>query len=211
MIPRTAKPSLPAIAQPPCRAAFVLASKNLWRRKAPAKDFLRPEMLGLLSANEASAAVEQLISQALFAVPEGKLAVRWGLLPKDATIDPIAISQESTPSWILDLDCFTDAVEPFDAAKLVKEAQHFSERIYTFFRWAVLPPFLSHYKGSRPRPEIRRLHPGPSGHLQPARGCVGSLARQGSPGGPCQVWLRPGAPRNCVRRPKYGQRERWSP
>lgn len=110
-------------------------------------EFLRPELLGLMAAGEASTDVDQLISQALFSVPEGKLAVRWGLLPQGMTIDPIAIKPEGVPSWILDLDCFTDAVEPFDATKLVQEARHLSERIYTFFRWAVLPPFLSHYRG----------------------------------------------------------------
>ena len=35
----------------------------------------------------------------------------------------------------------------FDIENILTDAERFSERIYTFFRWAVTDEFLSHFGG----------------------------------------------------------------
>jgi hypothetical protein len=42
---------------------------------------------------------------------------------------------------------FSDAPMPFATDRIVAEAQRFSERIYTIFRWSVTDDFLVRYGG----------------------------------------------------------------
>jgi len=109
--------------------------------------FFRPELLGLRAKETLGAQVQQFLSQAVLQVPEGALAVRWGVLPRGQTIDPIMIQPESEETMILDLDAYREAVEPFQADRLAAAAKALAERIYTFFRWSVRPPFDAHYRG----------------------------------------------------------------
>lgn len=109
--------------------------------------YFRPELLGLRDEKALGNAVQQLLSQAVLAVPEGSLAVRWGGLPMGQTIDPIMIQPEPSETWILDLDASRESVEPFQADQLVAVAKGLAERAYTFFRWSVLPPFDEQFRG----------------------------------------------------------------
>lgn len=108
-------------------------------------EFFRPEFLGpMLDPNFRSNAT-QVLSENLFKIKEGYLIAKWGLLPKDTTIDPTAIPPEPEPSWILDLDAYSEALVPFDSTTLVAEARKLVERIYTVFRWSVTESFDCYY------------------------------------------------------------------
>ncbi|WP_228016109.1 hypothetical protein [Synechocystis salina] len=68
-------------------------------------------------------------------------------MPAGTTFDPEAIEAVAYPSWILDLDMSVSKNRDFHVEELMSEAQHFAERIYTFFRWAVEDDFLRRYGG----------------------------------------------------------------
>jgi uncharacterized protein (TIGR04255 family) len=75
------------------------------------------------------------------------MLTRWGHLPPGVTTDPAAIEPVDEPSWILDLDVFTDDSAPFAVDAVLADAQRFADRVYTFFRWAVTNDFLRRYGG----------------------------------------------------------------
>ena len=105
--------------------------------------YVRPEVLGVLST-EAAQYVQHAMTESLFTIPNGKaqLLARWGQMPAGATVDPAAIEPIDEPSWILDVDMFCPEPRPFSTELVINEYRAFSERIYTFFRWAVTDEFL---------------------------------------------------------------------
>lgn len=109
---------------------------------------VRPEIAGIL-ATEVGENVHQTINESLFNLPEGQeqIIARWGLLPANATIDPAAVEPIAEHSWVLDLDMSLSTQRVFSVKELVSEAQHFAERIYTFFRWVVNDEFLRRFGG----------------------------------------------------------------
>lgn len=108
---------------------------------------VRPEISGIVTAFGKN--LKQTINESLFNVPGGEdqIIARWGLVPTGATFDPDAIEPIPEPSWILDLDMSLSKKRDFSVAILLSEAQRFTERIYTFFRWAVTEEFLRHFGG----------------------------------------------------------------
>ncbi|GAB1541812.1 hypothetical protein NUACC21_44850 [Scytonema sp. NUACC21] len=110
--------------------------------------FVRPEVAGILST-EFGKSVHQTISESLFNLPEGhgQLLARWGLLSADTTIDPTVVEPIAQPSWVLDLDMSVSTQREFSIKVIMSEAQHFAERIYTFFRWVVTDDFLQRFGG----------------------------------------------------------------
>lgn len=106
------------------------------------------DVLGVAATALRSNAVQSL-SESVFSVPEigAQLLARWGLLPKGGTVDPAAIEPTDEPSWILDLDMFRSGPRQFDCGEVVRDAEHFAERTYAFFRWAVTEDFLRRYGG----------------------------------------------------------------
>ncbi len=108
---------------------------------------VRPEIAGIL-ATEIGGNIHQTINESLFYLPERKeqIIAHWGLIPAHATIDPVVEPIEE-PSWILDLDMSLSEQRTFNVEELLSETQQFSERIYTFFRWAVTDEFLQRFGG----------------------------------------------------------------
>jgi uncharacterized protein (TIGR04255 family) len=109
---------------------------------------VRKEVLGILGT-PAIDYTQHALSETLFDLPDSKakMLTRWGRLPAQATPDPDAIEPVSGPSWILDIDVFCNEHKPFIPSKLTAEADKYSKRIYSFFRWAVTDAFLQEYGG----------------------------------------------------------------
>lgn len=92
------------------------------------------------------------ISDALFNVAEEQavLHARWGYLPPNSTIDPGAMEPIDEPSWVLDLDAYTEqGAKRFDVGEITDQAGLFASRCYTVFRWAVTTRFLERFGGGR--------------------------------------------------------------
>ena len=109
---------------------------------------VKPEIAGMMAANFREY-IHQTINESLFTIPGGgeQIVARWGAMPAGSTFDPEAIEAVTDPSWILDLDMSLSKNRDFCVEELMIEAQHFAERIYTFFRWAVEDDFLRRYGG----------------------------------------------------------------
>ncbi|MBI2215903.1 MAG: TIGR04255 family protein [Candidatus Rokubacteria bacterium] len=107
---------------------------------------VRSEVRGIIGTAAGSHVVHTL-SETMFELDDARVVARWGCLPPETTIDPGAIEPVPDKSWILDLDMFTAKPVPFVADQVVKDAERYAERIYTFFRWAVTDDFLRRYGG----------------------------------------------------------------
>ncbi len=109
-------------------------------------EIVKPQALGvaaLLPGPDVS------MSEALYAVPEGKMRVRWGILPANAIHDP-SIQPSPNPSWILDYDIFQEPTElPLDLSTIQEVTARFSERGYAMFRWMVKDSFLKSFGGAQ--------------------------------------------------------------
>lgn len=111
-------------------------------------DLVRPEVAGIVGS-EVGESVQQTINESLFNLPGRgeQIIARWGLMPASGTFDVETIEPISQLSWILDLDMSLSGNREFEIEALMNEVQHFAERIYTFFRWAVTENFLRRFGG----------------------------------------------------------------
>lgn len=107
---------------------------------------VRSEVRGITGTSAAAHAVHAL-SESMFVIDDARFLARWGFLPPGATVDPAAIEPATEQSWLLDLDMFSSTPMPFVVDRVVERAQHYAERIYTVFRWAVTNEFLVRYGG----------------------------------------------------------------
>jgi uncharacterized protein (TIGR04255 family) len=138
--------ALPINLRPPVIDRFGL--RYVDRIKAPAllriTELVRSELLGVLNTADAKN-VSQTLSESAFELTPDRLIARWGLLAPNASYDPGTLPPIAEPSWILDLDMFREATRPFDIKNLAVDARAYADRIYTFFRWAVTPKFLTYF------------------------------------------------------------------
>jgi uncharacterized protein (TIGR04255 family) len=111
------------------------------------QDMINPELFGVVGAADGGPArVAYSLAQAMFAFEPGQqqLLAQWGSLPAGATIDPTLMAL-SEPSWVLDMDSFTDLNVDLTADEVGRIAEGCAERAYTFFRWAVTNAFLQRF------------------------------------------------------------------
>jgi uncharacterized protein (TIGR04255 family) len=105
---------------------------------------VRPEVRGLIGT-PAGTSITHAVTETVFANGDAQVLVRWGRLPPNVTVDPSAIEPSNVPSWILDLDMFSSEPTPFSLERVMADARRYTERLYTFFRWAVTDEFLRHF------------------------------------------------------------------
>lgn len=110
--------------------------------------FFRAEMTGLVNSTVQNY-IQQTINESVFKIDDlgEHIIVRWGLVPANQTFDPNAIEPIAEKSWILDLDMSLSNSRKFSIPTIMEEAKQFSQRLYTFFRWAVTDDFLEHFGG----------------------------------------------------------------
>ena len=115
-------------------------------------DLIKPEVLGILkptltSPMAISQATENVFTQAIFQAQEGFITGRWGNIAPNTTYAPNLLDPIQEPSWVLDLDMFTQETQPFKCAKLINVGKSFSDRIYSIFREMITDEFLEFYGG----------------------------------------------------------------
>jgi uncharacterized protein (TIGR04255 family) len=112
-------------------------------------ELVSPPVLGLITANaDMDRNIEHSITETGFALSDGRITARWGLLPANATIDPNLLPPVEERSWILDLDMFVERQGTFDVPEMMRTFDSFACRLYTLFRWAVTPRFLRTFGGN---------------------------------------------------------------
>jgi uncharacterized protein (TIGR04255 family) len=113
---------------------------------------IQPKVLGIALEDgkppvNLAAAAAHLLTEARFIADEGQIQARWGSLPGNATIDPNALDPIPDPSWVMDLDMFTEKPQAFMTASILSEATSFTQRIYSVFREMITDEFLKYYGG----------------------------------------------------------------
>jgi uncharacterized protein (TIGR04255 family) len=111
-------------------------------------DWIRPNLIGV-ALPDYREHVTQAISEANIRVDEGEMLLRWGILPKNTTIDPGLLEPLETASWLLDIDAFSRDQRPFGADELAVAFQGLSERVYAVFCWVMTKKGLTHFRASR--------------------------------------------------------------
>lgn len=107
---------------------------------------VRAEVRGIMGTPPASHALHA-VSESAFAIEDDRVVARWGWLPPGADVDPAAIEPAKERSWVLDLDMYSTAPEPFDVQRVVEQTGRYAERLYAVFRWAVTDEFLVRFGG----------------------------------------------------------------
>jgi len=94
---------------------------------------------------ELRAFVSQVLSEASIEVEEGRLLLRWGVLPPNATIDPFLLVPVNRSTWVFDVDVFSEKQRAFSGQDLSLLFQKLSERAYAVFRYAITPAGLEFF------------------------------------------------------------------
>ena len=76
------------------------------------------------------------------------LQARWGLLPGGFGNLP-GVTGLPGPSWILDLDSYTQQPQLFEPANLTALIETMAATAYRYFRWLVTPEFITTFGGSQ--------------------------------------------------------------
>lgn len=88
--------------------------------------------------------VLETMNQVLFQVHDFYLQARSGLVPPGQTVDP-AIPVVPTPSWVLDIDAFSDQEVPFSVETTLKIVSTLGDTAYDFFKFAITKEFAQNF------------------------------------------------------------------
>ena len=89
--------------------------------------------------------VRSSISELQYAWPTGaRLQARWGLLPEGPNV-VIPLEPLAVPSWLLDIDAYSETRFAFSSETVVDELKSLSERAYRYFRWFFTPTALPRF------------------------------------------------------------------
>lgn len=110
---------------------------------------VRPEILGILGSLGPNADLPQSLTESQFdttandEVEDGNsgLIGRWGTLPPGAVLEP-TMTPLPVRHWTLDLDAYRQGSMEMDGVSLGRQFLELSDRVHTFFRWAVTEKFL---------------------------------------------------------------------
>ena len=117
--------------------------ERAWRR------WFRAELTGWSGTDlvpETTKLVTSLTQTQLAAPPVGELSgppvdvqamVRHGLIPPNAIIPGAVLAQPQRPAYLIDLDVFVEAPQPFDPEELSRQVTVFHNQIDRFFYWAM--------------------------------------------------------------------------
>jgi uncharacterized protein (TIGR04255 family) len=113
------------------------------------RSWFRPELTGW-SATQAVAEGTRLITSItqtqLASPPVGELSgppvdvqaiVRHGFIPARTTIPGVIPAQPQNPAYLLDMDLFVEAPQPFDADELARQLTMLHDQIDRFFFWSI--------------------------------------------------------------------------
>ena len=119
--------------------------------------WFKPELTGW-SATDAIGDTTRLITSItqtqLAASPVGELSgppvdiqaiVRHGLIPANTMVPGVLPAQPRSPAFLLDVDLFVDAPQPFDPDELSRQVTMLHDQIDRFFFWAVAPEGATYF------------------------------------------------------------------
>jgi len=111
-------------------------------------ELVRPEILGYqaLAPSTSEASLIQALNQASFQVGDSTLQVRSGIIPAGELLDP-ALETLDGPSWVLDIDAFSQFEMEFDVDSVLAQVSKLSDTAYDFFTWVITQGFIDEFRG----------------------------------------------------------------
>lgn len=113
------------------------------------REWFRPELTGWPGTTVVGGdtnLITSITQTQLAARPVGELTgppadvqaiVRHGYIPPNTTVPGILPTQPQSPAYLLDIDLFAEAPQPFDPDELSRQVTMFHDQIDRFFRWAL--------------------------------------------------------------------------
>lgn len=117
--------------------------ERAWRR------WFRPELTGWSGTSVVDSPtrlITSLTQTQIAAPPVGKLSgppvdvqafVRHGIIPANTVVPGTVPVQPQLPAYLIDIDVFVEAPQPFDPAELSRQVTVFHDQIDRFFYWAM--------------------------------------------------------------------------
>lgn len=113
--------------------------------------WFRPELAGWSATHvvaEGTRLVTSITQTQLAAPPVGELSgppmdiqaiIRHGYIPAKTMVPGVVPVQPQNPAYLLDIDLFVDAPQPFDPEELSRQLTMLHEQIDRFFYWSISP------------------------------------------------------------------------
>lgn len=114
------------------------------------REIVDPAFLGIYAKKRDMSSVQHFYSEMVASVVEGEMSSRWGMLPANATYDINVLTPIPHPSWFLDVDVYTEALEPGKLVETlaVQDVAHaLATRAYAVFKWATNEKFDAAFGG----------------------------------------------------------------
>lgn len=112
-----------------------------------ANTLVRPQALGGQAVHRPEhVKLIHTMSDSLYVVGDRQLQARWGLLPTGQPNGP-GLAGLPAPSWILDLDSYSQEAHLYDPDNLAAYADSLAFGAYRYFRWLVTDDFLRAFGG----------------------------------------------------------------
>lgn len=108
---------------------------------------VRPEVLDIYASDFAKYIDSSLRQTSCTFQSNVKLTARYGVLGQNQTYDPGSVAPIAEPSWVLDLDVYSEERKEFKKDSISAKAKDLSKYAYNFFRWTVTKEFLTAYGG----------------------------------------------------------------
>ena len=123
----------------------------------PWHSWFRPEMTGWIATDVIGEGTQLVtsITQSQFSAqasggPSGpqiniEAIVRHGLIPANTMVPGVLPIQPPGPAFLLDIDLFVEAPQPFDAEELSRQLTMLHDQIDRFFFWTITPQGAKHF------------------------------------------------------------------
>ncbi|HUY24387.1 MAG TPA: TIGR04255 family protein [Candidatus Saccharimonadales bacterium] len=121
------------------------------------RHWFRPELTGWTATEvvgESTRVTTSITQTQLAAPPIGELSgppveiqaiVRHGLIPALTIVPGVVSTQPKNPAYLLDIDLFVEAAQPFDADELSRQVTMLHNQIDRFFFWAIAPKGAAYF------------------------------------------------------------------
>lgn len=104
----------------------------------------RDSIRGALDDAPQGMSVHAQVMSVEMSADDDKIAARSLWLPANATHDPV-VAPTDKPTWVLDIDAFTEGRLAYSATDLVGIADRLADRAYAAFEWAVTDTFFQRF------------------------------------------------------------------
>lgn len=140
--------ALEAAATPPRVTRIGMRYTDRITRPEGLTHLVNPGLLGMLPEVTSDDMIENQIQQTLLVDPKSgsKIQVRSLCLPPNVGFDP-SIQPTPEPSWVLDIDAYSEDARPWLAKDLADTVETLAKRAYQVFHWAVTDDFRKAYGG----------------------------------------------------------------